>query len=213
MERTDMMHKMYDMKGPIVAERFRKRGFGAYYCPTKEEALQRAITLIPNGHVVSWGGTASCDEIGLKEYVLAHYTCINRDDAQTPEERAELMRKALLCDTFLMGTNAATEDGELYNIDGNGNRVAALIYGPRQVLVIVGMNKVVPTLADAITRARTIAAPINMQRFQNHTPCGLTGMCGDCLSADSICNQFIRTRRCQPKERIKVILVGENLGY
>lgn len=213
MTRTDLMHQAYDKKGPIVAERFVKRGFAAYYCPTKHAALEKAITLIPKDDIVSWGGTASCDELGLKDYVLQHNVCINRDDAASPEERVELMRKALLCDTFIMGTNAATETGELYNIDGNGNRVAALIYGPKQVIVIVGMNKVVPTLGDAITRARTIAAPINMQRFPKPTPCGITGMCGDYLSSDSICNQFVRTRRCQPKERIKVILVGENLGY
>ncbi len=213
MDRTSMMYKMYDKKGPKVAENFNKRGFEAYYCPTKDEALQKAISLIPEDHVVSWGGSVSINDIGLRPYVLEHRQVIDRDTAKTPEERQKLLRQALLCDTFIMGTNAATEDGQLYNIDGTGNRVAALIFGPKQVLVIVGMNKVEPTLEAAITRARSVASPMNMQRFSKKTPCALTGMCADCLSPDSICNQMVRTRRCAPAGRIKVILVGENLGF
>lgn len=213
MDRSSMMYKMYDKKGPKVAENFNKRGFEAYYCPTKEDALAKAISLIPEDHVVSWGGSVSINDIGLRPYVLEHRQVIDRDTAKTPEERKELLRKALLCDTFIMGTNAAIEDGQLYNIDGNGNRVAALIFGPKQVVVIVGMNKVEPTLEAAITRARTVASPINMQRFSKKTPCAVTGMCADCNSPDSICNQMVRTRRCAPVGRIKVILVGENLGY
>ena len=213
MDRSSMMYKMYDKKGPKVAENFNKRGFEAYYCPTKEDALAKAISLIPEDHVVSWGGSVSINDIGLRPYVLEHRQVINRDTAKTPEERKELLRKALLCDTFIMGTNAATEDGQLYNIDGTGNRVAALIFGPKQVVVIVGMNKVEPTLDAAITRARSVASPMNMQRFSKKTPCAITGMCADCLSPDSICNQMVRTRRCAPAGRIKVILVGENVGF
>lgn len=213
MDRSSMMYKMYDKKGPKVAENFNKRGFEAYYCPTKEDALAKAISLIPEDHVVSWGGSVSINDIGLRPYVLEHRQVIDRDTAKTPEERKELLRKALLCDTFIMGTNAATEDGQLYNIDGTGNRVAALIFGPKQVVVIVGMNKVEPTLDAAITRARSVASPMNMQRFSKKTPCAVTGMCADCLSPDSICNQMVHTRRCAPAGRIKVILVGENVGF
>lgn len=213
MDRSSMMYKMYDKKGPKVAENFNKRGFEAYYCPTKEDALAKTISLIPEDHVVSWGGSVSINDIGLRPYVLEHRQVIDRDTAKTPEERKELLRKALLCDTFIMGTNAATEDGQLYNIDGTGNRVAALIFGPKQVVVIVGMNKVEPTLDAAITRARSVASPMNMQRFSKKTPCAITGMCADCLSPDSICNQMVRTRRCAPAGRIKVILVGENVGF
>lgn len=213
MDRSSMMYKMYDKKGPKVAENFNKRGFEAYYCPTKEDALAKAISLIPEEHVVSWGGSVSINDIGLRLYVLEHRQVIDRDTAKTPEERQELLRKALLCDTYIMGTNAATEDGQLYNIDGTGNRVAALIFGPKQVIVIVGMNKVDPTLETAISRARTVASPMNMQRFSKKTPCAVTGMCADCLSPDSICNQMVRTRRCAPAGRIKVILVGENVGF
>ena len=214
MERTDMMHTMYDKKGPAVARNFEKRGFAAWYCPTCEEALAKAISLIPKDDVVSWGGSRSIDDIGLHAYVQAHYKVIDRDTAKTAEERVELMRKALLCDTFLMGTNAAVQDGELLNIDGNGNRVAALSYGPRQVLVIVGMNKVVPTVAAALARARSTASAININRFAgSKTPCYLTGMCADCKGQDTVCRQILLTRACNPGGHIKVILVGENIGF
>ena len=214
MDRTDMMHVMYDKKGPAVAKRFAARGFEAVYCPTKEEALKTALSYIPADHVVSWGGSASIDDIGLRPYVLEHYAVIDRDRAKTPDERVELMRRALLCDTFLMGTNAAVEDGQLINIDGNGNRVAALSYGPKQVLVVVGMNKVCPTVESAMARARSTAAPININRFAgSDTPCYKTGMCAHCATTNSVCAQLLRTRICRPAGRIKVILVGEHLGY
>lgn len=214
MDRTDIMHRMYDIKGPLVAKKFAARGFEAVYCPTKEEALKQAISYIPETDVVSWGGSVSINEIGLRPYVLEHNPVIDRDSAKTPEERVELMRKALLCDTFLMGTNAAVQDGQLINIDGNGNRVAALCYGPKQVIAIVGMNKVVPTVEAGIERAHTVASPQNIGRFPGvGTPCAKTGMCGHCIRPDSVCAQVVRTRICKPQGRIKVILVGENLGF
>ena len=109
-ERTDGKHTAYDIKGPLVAKQFTKRNFEATYCPTKEEALAKALSYIPSDHVVSWGGSVSINEIGLRPYVLEHNPVIDRDTAQSPQERVELMRKALLCDTYIMGTNAATED-------------------------------------------------------------------------------------------------------
>lgn len=203
----------YDKLGPNVVKALQKRHFEAYYCPTKEEALHQAIKLIPTNDIVSWGGSISINEIHLLPYVKEHYQIIDRDTATTNEERLELMRQALLCDTFLMSANAISEDGQLVNIDGNGNRVAAMIYGPKNIIVIAGMNKVVKTLNDAYTRARTIAAPSVVQRFPNaKTPCNLTGACTDCLSADSCCAYMVTTRISRPAHKIKVILVGENLG-
>ncbi len=214
MDRSDMMHVMYDKKGPAVAKNFEKRGFAAWYCPTVEEALKLALSLIPPEHVVSWGGSSSINDIGLRPYVLEHYQVIDRDTAKTPAKRAEIMHQALLCDTFIMGTNAAVETGELLNIDGNGNRVAALAYGPKQVLVIVGMNKLEPTLETAFARARSTASAININRFAgSQTPCYVTGICGDCKSQSTVCRQILRTRACNPAGRIKVILVGENIGF
>ena len=112
-----------------------------------------------------------------------------------------------------MSTNAMTTDGELVNIDGNGNRCAAMIYGPKQVIVIAGLNKVTGNLHSAIDRAHTTAASINVQRFGGQTPCALTGVCGNCNCADTICNYIVVTRRSKPPKKIKVILVGEELGF
>lgn len=213
MDRSDMIHVAYDKKGPKVAENFVKRNFDAWYCPTIEEALAKAQSLIPEEDVVCWGGSVSIAEIGLLEWVRKNRKCLDRDTAKTPAERQEIMRQGLLSDTFIMGTNAATQDGQLFNIDGSGNRTASLIYGPRQVIVIVGMNKVCPTVETAIARARNVAAPINVQRFDFQTPCHETGMCFNCNSPQCVCNQLVLTRRSNPKGRIKVIVVGENLGY
>ena len=153
-------------------------------------------------------------EIGIKDRLVQEgYTVIDRDKARDQQERDEMMRQALLCGTYLTGCNAISEDGQLVNIDGYGNRVAAMIYGPKQVIIIAGMNKIAHTLDDALARARTIAAPSNIQRFsENKAPCNTTGSCANCISADSICSYIVTTRLCKPAGRIKVILIGKHLG-
>lgn len=197
-----------------VIKNLEKRGFEAYYCADRQTAAEQALALIGRDDVVAWGGSMTINDIGLLAAVKQQFKVIDRETAANASERVELMRQALLCDTYLMSSNAISEDGQLVNIDGSGNRCAALIYGPRQVVIVAGMNKVVKTLQDAIARARNIAAPINVQRFPGlETPCAKTGSCADCLSANSICNQFVITRRCNPQGRIKIILVGENLGF
>ena len=203
-----------DKIGKKVCEALNSRGFSAFYCNTKQDALIKALSFIPEGKTVSWGGCKSAEEIGLIEAVKnGNYTVLDRATAQTPEERQQIMKQALTCDVFLTGTNAITETGELVNIDGMGNRVAAMTYGPDSVIVIAGMNKLVPNVMDAANRARTTAAPINAQRFDIKTPCKIDGACHDCNSPDCICNYIVRTRRCNPAGRIKVILVGESLGF
>lgn len=201
--------------GPQVAAALKKRHFDAYFCPTAAEALRQALELIPAQDTVSWGGSASIQEIGLLQALKErNQPVLDRDSAQTPDERRQLMRRALTCDTFLMSTNALSQDGQLVNVDGNGNRVAALMYGPKQVIVIAGTNKIVKDSDAALVRARTVAAPINAQRFaQNKTPCLVTGECANCTSTDCICAQVAVTRLCRPAGRIKVIIVGEDLGY
>ena len=204
----------YDKTGKSVVEALKKRYFGAYYVSTCEEAAAKVLELIPKADVVSWGGSETLDELDIKAKLKENgYTLIDRDLAKTPAERADLMRKALLCDTFLMSANAISEDGQLVNIDGNGNRVAAMIFGPKSVIVVAGMNKVVKTLDDAVSRARNIASPINTQRFNLNTPCSLNGVCTDCKSPDCICAYMVTTRISKPAGKIKVILVGEDLGF
>ncbi|MDR3311634.1 MAG: lactate utilization protein [Spirochaetaceae bacterium] len=200
--------------GPRVVEALKKHYFDAWYFDTSAEAVEKIISLIPPGDVVSWGGTVTMDELGIQKILAKrNQPVIDRDTAKTPEERNELQRKALLCDTYLASANALSEDGQLVNIDGNGNRVAAMAYGPRQVIVAAGMNKVAKTVEDALVRARTIAAPLNVQRFPDYpTPCAKTGTCFDCFSERSICNFFVTIRVSRPAGRIKVVLIGEDLG-
>ncbi|HIS90026.1 TPA: lactate utilization protein [Candidatus Avigastranaerophilus faecigallinarum] len=204
--------------GEKVVLNLKKRFFDAYYVETKEEALKKAISLIPENDTVSWGGSMSVLEIGLIDYVLkGNYNVINRDIAKNTEERMTMLRDALHCDTYLMSTNALSEDGQLINIDCIGNRTAALMFGPKNVIVIAGMNKLALTVQDAIKRARETAAPTNMQRVAGNglrqTPCFSTGICEDCTSKDSICSNIVITRLCNPPKRIKVILTSESLGF
>lgn len=211
---ADPIRARYAKLGTRVAEALRSRFFDAWYFDEPRAAVEQLFALIPQDHVISWGGSLTVAGLGVQhEAVRRGYRVIDRDAAPSPEARNELMRQALLSDTYLMGTNALSEDGQLVNIDGGGNRVAALCYGPRQVIVMAGMNKVAKTLEDALTRARTQAAPANAQRFPaNKTPCGETGSCANCRGADSICSVIVTTRLCKPAGRIKVLLIGQDLG-
>lgn len=205
--------KMYDLSGPKTVEAMKKRHFDAYYCSTAAEAVEKALELIPKTDSVSWGGVMTVDELGLKQRLAQEgYTLIDRDTAKDPAEKQALMHQALSCGTFLMSSNAISTDGQLVNIDGMANRVAALCFGPKQVIVVAGMNKVAGDLNAAIARARNVAAPANAQRFNIKTPCAVNGQCGDCTSPDCICAQMVITRFSKIKGRIKVVLVGEDLG-
>lgn len=206
------------MRNEVLANRVVKnlesRNMEAYFVKTKEEALKKALELIPEGSSISWGGTASAKEIGLLDAVHeGNYEVYDREEAQTPELKNEIAHKALDCDFFIGSTNALVENGVMVNIDGNANRVAAFAFGPKNVLLIVGMNKVVKSEEDAMSRARNEAAPINAQRFGLDTPCSKNGMCYDCKSPDCICCQILITRYSRVAKRIKVILVDENLGF
>jgi L-lactate utilization protein LutB len=208
------MQVRYNKLGAKTQAALQSRFFEAWYFPETADAAEKVFSLIPKTDVVSWGGSQTAAALDLPRLAAEKgYTVIDRDKAATPAERVELMRQALLCGTYLTGTNAITEDGQLVNIDGNGNRVAAMTFGPRQVIIVAGMNKVEKTLEAALARARTIAAPANMQRFPSlKSPCNETGACADCRSPDSICSFIVHTRLCKPAGRIKVILIGKDLG-
>ncbi len=211
---TEVKQAYYEKRGRQLVKTLHSRHFDACYCGTKEEALEAALAWIPSGASVGWGGCTSAKEIGLLDAVRhGNYQSIDRDKAETPEQRKQLMKQAMMADVFITGANALSLDGQMVNIDGVGNRVAAIVYGPETVLVIAGMNKVADDLEAALTRARTVAAPVNAQRFSIETPCKLTGKCGGCKSESCICNQILVTRNSKPAGRIKVILVGEDLGF
>lgn len=200
--------------GKQIIKSLEARNMEGFYAGTKEEALKKALELIPEGASVAWGGSMSIQEIGLKEALCrGNYREYNREDARTPEEKRAVELATYDCDYFLTSANAVSEDGVIVNIDGNANRVSAIAYGPRNVLMIVGMNKIVKDIDAAVSRARNEAAPINVQRFGLHTPCSQTGMCFDCKQPDTICCQFLITRYSKHKGRIKIILVNEDLGF
>lgn len=197
-----------------LLEKFQMRRFEAYYCPDKETALKKALELIPEGTVVSHGGSETIKEIGLLDAIIqGNYHYINRKQGNTEEELKESMIKSTFCDYYLMSSNAITKKGELVNIDGYGNRVAALSFGPKNVIVVVGMNKLCEDVENAIWRTQNNASPKNALRLEKKTPCSITGFCGDCYGDSSLCSTITITRRSPQVGRIKVILVGEELGY
>lgn len=205
----------YENQARTIIKNLEKRNMKGYYCPSKADAVKTAMALTDTDTVVSFGGSMSLSESGVMDALKARtdIRLIDRSLAKTPEETKQAYRDAFSTNTYFMSTNAITLDGELVNIDGNGNRVAALIYGPDQVIIIAGMNKVAATVADAVRRVHNMATPPNCVRLNRKTPCAVTGVCADCLSNDCICNQIVITRRSGTPERIKVILVGEELGY
>lgn len=203
-----------EVLGNRVVKALESRNMEAYYVKTKEEALAKALELIPEGSSISWGGTMSAQEIGLTDALhKGNYNVYDREQVETREEKEQIAHQALNCDFFIGSTNALSEDGVLVNVDGNANRVAAFAYGPKNVLLIVGMNKVVKTEADAMSRARNEAAPINAQRFGVDTPCVKNGSCFNCKSPQCICCQILITRFSKVPKRTKIILVDENLGF
>ena len=182
-----------------------------YYAATREEALQKALELIPKGSRVTMGGCVSAQEIGLVDAVkTGDYNFIDRN---AMEDKRAAMLAAYDADVFLSSANAITQDGILINIDGNSNRVSAIAQGPKKVIFIVGMNKVCSDVDSAMKRARNVAAPINAQRFGLSTPCAKTGTCFNCKSPDTICCQFLITRFSRHEGRIHVILVNDQLGF
>ncbi len=210
--------KVREMRNEVLGNRVVKalesRNMEAYYMKTKEAALAKALELIPEGSSISWGGTMSAQEIGLTDALhKGKYDVYDREQVETREEKEKIAHQALNCDFFIGSTNALSEDGVLVNVDGNANRVAAFAYGPKNVLLIVGMNKVVKTEADAMSRARNEAAPINAQRFGVDTPCVKNGSCFNCKSPQCICCQILITRFSKVPKRTKIILVDENLGF
>ena len=197
-----------------IIKNLEKRQMEGYYCATSEEAVEKALSLMPEGSSVTWGGSMTLTECGLMDALkTANYEIIDRDTAKTPEEARLMYAKQVMADYYLMSTNAVTINGELVNIDGRANRVSCLCWGPQNVIIIAGMNKVASDVESAVQRVRNIAAPPNCVRLNKNTPCAQTGKCGDCYSSESICSQFLITRRSSTPNRIKVILVGEELGY
>ena len=204
----------YENQAASIIKKLNSRKMEGYYCPDVESAKKKMLELVGEGKKsIAYGGSMTIDENGFKDSLTAAgHELVIRENYKTPEEIKECKAKQINSDVFIMSTNAITMDGELINIDGRGNRVCYLIYGPDSVIVVAGMNKVVTNVEDGIRRVRNVATPPNCVRLNRETPCAKTGKCGECIT-DSICSQFVITRLSMIPGRIKVILVGQELGY
>ena len=203
--------------GELLVSNYTRNGFEAYYVETGEEAKDLAVSLIDKeNEVVSWGGVTTAEHIGLMEVLRSgEYKVIDRDTAKSPEERWEIMRQALLCDTFIASPNGFSEDGQMIFIDGNGNRVGAISFGPSKVILLASLSKYNKTFEGAMNRAQHYAAPVNTMRFLPalETPCAITGSCGNCRGDKSACTFLLKIRHVGAVGRIKVIFIGETVGF
>ena len=197
-----------------LIRQLQRRHFEAYYCRTTEEIHAQIRVLMPEGSSVTWGGTTTVRSLGIPQMLKdAGYEVWDRDEAQTAEEKLDIYRKAFTADFYLSSANALSEDGVIVNIDGTGNRVAAITWGPKKVIFVIGLNKVAQDVTAALQRARSTASPINAARFDIKTPCQADGTCHNCNSPQSICNYIHFTRNSFPAGRHIVILTDQNLGY
>ena len=187
----------------------------AYYAENRDELFDIVRGLVKNDKLITAGGSVTLEESGVKQLLMTEFkgVYLDRSEGKTPEEVEDILHKAFVSDTFLASSNAVTEDGELYNVDGRGNRVSAMIYGPTQVVLIVGVNKIVRDMEEAVCRVEQVAAPKNTRRLNSGTPCEITGSCAHCRSRGRICCSYVRMAQQRVNDRIKVIIVNESLGY
>ena len=197
-----------------IIKNLKRRHIEGFYCPTGADAVNKVVELIEDGSSVTWGGTMTVRDLGIPEALKRRGTLevIDRDLATTAEEKQSMYLRAFSTDVYLSSANAISEDGVIVNIDGNGNRVAAITWGPKKVIFVIGLNKVAQTVEAALARSRSTASPVNAARFDIKTPCQTDGVCHNCNSADSIWN-YVHFLRNSPRGRHQVVLVGEDLGY
>lgn len=196
-------------------EALEKHNMNGYYVKSNDEIISIIESIINKGDTVACGGSMTLFETGIIEYLRKEdYEFLDRyKDGITAEETKAIYRGAFSADAYFTSTNAITVNGELYNVDGNGNRVAAMMYGPDKVIVICGVNKIVNNLEEAIQRNRNVSAPINAKRLNRKTPCANVGYCMDCNSPEKICREYAVIKSQGIKERMHVIFVNEILGY
>ena len=203
-----------ELLAQTIIKNLKRRHIEGFYCATAEEAVKKVSDLIADGSSVTWGGTMTVRDLGIPQYLKDRGTLevLDRDLAETPEEKQSVYLKAFSADVYLSSANAISEDGVIVNIDGNGNRVAAITWGPKKVIFVIGLNKVAQNVEAALARARSTASPINAARFDINTPCHTDGVCHNCNSPECICN-YVHFLRNSPQGRHVVVLVGETLGY
>ena len=208
----------------LLIKNLEKEGIEAFFVENASSAREKTIEIIekkrtlcqksPKEMKIAWGGSVTLDECGIRAEVSERYDALNPYAFKDAKEQYEAKRQALLSDVFLMSTNAICESGELVNMDGNGNRLGALIYGPDTVIIVAGVNKIVPDVESAYARIKKIACVKNTRRLNRSTPCAKSGECGSCrISGQTICSHTVITRFSAIRDRIKVIIVNEELGF
>ena len=210
----DTKRVSYRTTAETVIKNLKRRNMEGYYCETSEEAVELVRGMIPAGDSITWGGTVTFGETGVKAALeQGDWRMIDRATATTPEEKRKMWRNRTSADWFFMSANALTLDGELVNIDGNSDRLSLLLHGPEHVVVLVGMNKLVADVDAGFKRIRTVTCPLNAARLHTNTPCEVAGVCSECHSERCMCCQMVVTRHSRHEGRIKVVLIGESLGY
>lgn len=203
------------LKVERTIKNLKKNNIEGFYAKDKSEALDIVKSLINEGDTVSVGGSMTLFEMGLIDFLReGNYQFLDRyKEGLNRDELQDIYRETFSANAFFASVNAITEEGTLYNIDGTGNRVAAMIYGPDKVIILAGINKIVKDETEAMNRARDIAAPTNAHRLSRKTPCVATGCCMDCESPERICANYVMIKRQMNPERMKVILIDNTYGY
>lgn len=204
-----------EMKINRTIEALKKNNMNGYYAKNRDEVIELIKDIVSEGSKVAVGGSETLSELGILEHLRSgRYDFLDRyKEGLTREEVTNIFKQSFLADAYLSSCNAITENGELYNVDGNGNRVAAMLYGPDKVIVICGINKIVKDVDEAIKRNREISAPMNAKRLNKKTPCAKVGYCMNCNSPERICNEYTLIKKQRSSERMYVIFLNENLGY
>nr|WP_122640522.1 lactate utilization protein [Romboutsia sp. Marseille-P6047] len=192
-----------------------KNNMSGYFAKDEKELFNIIEGLLKEGDLVACGGSMSLFNTKIIDYLKnGKYNFLDRHNSNLkPEDVKEIYRKSFFADAYFASTNAITENGELYNVDGNGNRVAAMLYGPDKVILIVGVNKIVKDVQEAINRNKYVCAPANAKRLGTRTPCQATGVCMDCSSPERICCEYTLIKKQRTAGRMHVIFINENIGY
>ena len=197
-----------------LKKNFERRNIEMFYLEKKEELLELINSFVNENDTVSYGGSVTLKETGVLDFFRnGNYNFLDREAYETREEKDEIYKKSFYADHYFLSASAVTMDGEILNVDGNGNRIAAMIFGPKKVFVIIGINKLTADLKEAEERIKLYSGPMDAKILSKKTPCTITGECSDCTSPDRICNKYLVYRREMNPDRMKVILINEALGY
>lgn len=212
---TETALAAYRATASTVIKKLERHGMSGHFCATSSEAVELVRSWMHEGDSVTWGGSETFKETGMKAALenAGCYRMLDRATATTPEEQREMWRDRTSADWFFMSANALTLNGELVNIDGNSDRLSLLLHGPAHVVVLAGMNKLVADVEAGIKRIRTVTCPLNAARLHTNTPCEVAGVCSKCHAERCMCCNVVVTRHSRHDDRIRVVLIGEDLGY